>query len=154
MSLQKPKILLAPLLAVILALLLVGATQSFPPAQQEQTVTTQGGGVLPQPTEPPKALSPPSVPSSTDMPNFTLGEPSPSAPTGDSATPRAPPKPTAVPSATTESQEGATLASTSAFGFGGDFQWVFLAAAIVVAVVAVWLFSSERKTKDTVDNGS
>jgi cytoskeletal protein RodZ len=149
MSLPKHKMLLAPLLAVVIALLLVGATSSFPPAQREltQTVTiqsTQGGVPSPQPTEPPKAFSSPQAPSSTELPTLSFGSPQPSQ-TGESTRPMPTPKPTAMPMPTSSNEvEVVAPAPTSALGLGVVFQWVFIVAAVVVAVVAVWVFSSER----------
>ncbi|XES78556.1 MAG: hypothetical protein ACBZ72_06705 [Candidatus Bathyarchaeia archaeon] len=135
MSLRNPKMLLAPLLAVALGLLLVGAAFSFPPAQPEAPVPVFGSAAE-QSIAPQNSLPPP-IPSPTSTPNVASS--SPKTAEGDLQAPRSP-----TPSPSTAAMPTPSPVPATVEGLGGGLQWGFLAAAVVVAVVAVWVFSSKK----------
>ncbi|MCW4018997.1 MAG: hypothetical protein NWF00_10025 [Candidatus Bathyarchaeota archaeon] len=141
MNLPKQKIALAPVLAVVLALLLVGAATSFPPTQQERQdqLVSKGGVPSPQPqpsdnqffqqSEAPSPTSePPELPISSN--------------TQDERTWPIP-KPTTLPT-----PSPAPVVPTSSV-FNGVLPLIFIVAAIVVAVVSVRVLFSEKDLNRT-----
>jgi hypothetical protein len=152
MNLPRNKILLAPILAVLLAFLLVGAAQSFPSAQQVTSTKNASPQVIQTPNVAPtamptaslstgnsnssnyEAVPPSNAPMPTPAPTFvapSLAGTSSNASIEDAPSPESTVTFAAIPAAST--------AASNSF-----LPLLFAAAALIVVVVAVLVVFSEK----------
>lgn len=141
MNLPKSKMVMAPVLAITLALLLAGATASFPLEQDGSSVQERP---LPEPTATQSLSHSPSTSAfATATPSPSLALPPVPMPTiTPSMEPKSPSvasEPSFTPSPSTVPQPAGAVASN-----GSLFTLLFASAAVVVAIVAALVLFSEK----------
>ncbi|MCW4009135.1 MAG: hypothetical protein NWF05_00750 [Candidatus Bathyarchaeota archaeon] len=146
MRIFRGKMLLAPVLAVTLALMLVGATYSFPPTPQENSLSA-GEMPTPEPTQPPTPsptmLPPMPAPTSVRTSSSQLTS---TLPTNKPvSTPSAEPMPTdSGASYYVPSPEAAATENVASIE-----PLIFVLGAVAVAVIAVvTLFPEKNRRKE------